>query len=1036
MVLTFLIGMLETGIAQETSGVTLGVEGEWGEQRQLRVTREEEAAGTRLEFSHDLLNWHLMAASELPDWTEAIDENSDSVQFYRASTTTPTVIEAGEHWSDQVQLPATSKFTILLDDPTTVYFQDVSQYPFHYQFATEWLPQFQGLGATAFDAQVLHPGPEQQAIVGSIFRADDFLPMRSLPYAVQFLGGEGYPPETLRYLIDLVSSHVTFREGFSSDSFVYVPTERQFANAVAAREELLALGIEAVDPTQRSQSVTYVPGWAMGRLKYVASTEIAAAFRTGALTADDILITDRLPAELPLVRGIVTVTPATPNSHVLILAKANRVPAGFLQATRAIELTRSLEGQLVALEVNSTSNSVRVSSLADSPPEVIEFLTSQKVGVRPAIMPIMTDAVPFAAPVASANASDVTKVGGKAANFSKLSTVAADLTPSPALAFTFSLWEDFLRQPHAASEKPLGEAIAARLAPFEDSLEISALADALEEIQTWIRAGTFSEEARSAVTDALAAFDPNQRIRFRSSTNVEDTEGFVGAGLYDSFSGCLADDLDDDDTGPSQCDASREEERGVFRAIRKVFASFYNLNAYFLRRTHQIDEEQVGMAILVHRSFPDEVEAANGVATVSLVWNRFTREKRPQIRYVSQPGADSTTNPHGNDQPEIVVGDAHLGFAFIQRSSLLRSGRQHVLLWSDHGFGGDYNALAVAFVNAYQAFVGENISEKVVEFEYKKLTDGSLVVKQARIIPGDAPQQSYPKAAVVGSSDFVVLQNQHIHVLTSHRLKMHLHATPVSQWYEPGEELTFHTEMVRIGPSNAVVIEQSQAASSDGMAKLQLEPSGTRLELEWTPPTLRESPLLNLSDLEPPLRTISFRLNATHDTAVMAAREHGGLLNWEQATTETAHLRPGRPDDPPAPGSRLVSRHVEVPGGWTVDSEFYWFGPDSRFTELTVGYTFALDRFKESRITGLTTEPIVLTDYFSQTYQAIHHNFGDVFLFEPGLSSDLTDSQRRELEAQNVRAIFILAGKLGTESENTLRVQGLDGNWRSEIASE
>ena len=46
-------------------------------------------------------------------------------------------------------------------------------------------------------------------------------------------------------------------------------------------------------------------------------------------------------------------------------------------------------------------------------------------------------------------------------------------------------------------------------------------------------------------------------------------EQFSGAGLYDSFSGCLADDLDDDTFGPSHCDETKAGERGAMRALRK-----------------------------------------------------------------------------------------------------------------------------------------------------------------------------------------------------------------------------------------------------------------------------------------------------------------------------------------------------------------------------------------------------------------------------------------------------------------------------------
>ncbi|MFL7807254.1 MAG: hypothetical protein AB8I80_01415, partial [Anaerolineae bacterium] len=63
-----------------------------------------------------------------------------------------------------------------------------------------------------------------------------------------------------------------------------------------------------------------------------------------------------------------------------------------------------------------------------------------------------------------------------------------------------------------------------------------------------------SRSAISALQDPAYSFDPYKNIRFRSSTNVEDSAQFTGAGLYDSFSGCLADDLDGDELGPSICD--------------------------------------------------------------------------------------------------------------------------------------------------------------------------------------------------------------------------------------------------------------------------------------------------------------------------------------------------------------------------------------------------------------------------------------------------------------------------------------------------
>ena len=210
----------------------------------------------------------------------------------------------------------------------------------------------------------------------------------------------------------------------------------------------------------------------------------------------------------------------------------------------------------------------------------------------------------------------IDQVGGKAANFGFLRRTIPENAPAPALALSFDLWFDFMAQP--AGEGTLRESIASDLTGFAFPPDVARLRPVLEAVRERIKEATFTSEQRVAVLAALRPFAAveSRRIRFRSSTNVEDSEVFSGAGLYDSFSGCLADDTDGDTAGPSHCDPDRRKERGVFRAIKKVYASFYNENAFIERLRHEVEESAVGMAILAHHAFPDEIELANGVATL------------------------------------------------------------------------------------------------------------------------------------------------------------------------------------------------------------------------------------------------------------------------------------------------------------------------------------------------------------------------------------------------------------------------------------
>ncbi|MCP4452553.1 MAG: hypothetical protein GY809_13920 [Planctomycetes bacterium] len=79
-----------------------------------------------------------------------------------------------------------------------------------------------------------------------------------------------------------------------------------------------------------------------------------------------------------------------------------------------------------------------------------------------------------------------------------------------------------------------------------------------------------------------------------------------------------------------------------------------NNNAFLERLRHQVDENKVGMSLLVHHAFPDELELANGVATLDT--RGLINEAGPIIlTLISQTGAVSVTNPEDESTPEELM---------------------------------------------------------------------------------------------------------------------------------------------------------------------------------------------------------------------------------------------------------------------------------------------------------------------------------------------------------------------------------------------
>jgi hypothetical protein len=917
------------------------------------------------------------------------------------------------------------KFAILLDDPVRVAYQHSTNYPFHYDFARVRLAPFLGMDRAAFDAVSLHR-TNQQVVLGAVLLPYLFSGAAPFEYGIQLVGLDPYPPEDVCRWLELVRATI---HSVPPATAFYVPTFEQRASAEANRALFEAKGI-AVASIERWVELDhcYAPGWAFGRLKYFPAAEINAAYADGRLRPEDILLTDGVPAETPLVAGIISLTPSTPNSHVAILAASFGVPFVYLPDEDERQRVQQLAGREVILRafVQAGRCEVKVLDVEGlfGAAERAEVLTLK----QPRPIQFMPKAG-FGAVSANTDAlapSDIRFFGGKAANYGLLRRAVPNNCP-PAIALSFDLWDAFLDQT-LPSGRTLRAEIAMRLAPYTNyPPPIAALKNDLASLRELIRnTAQFTAAQQQAITNALSPFNPNRKIRFRSSTNVEDSEHFTGAGLYDSYSGCLLDDRDGDDAGPSLCDPEEDGERGVFRAIRRVYASFYNDNAFLERLRHGVDETKVGMGVLVHHSFPDEEELANGVAKMQFRYGTSFVNMTGDL--VTQLGAESVTNPDGSAVPEVVNG-AHFGsfsgVSFRQGSSRVPLGA-YVMTWD-----ADY----LAFLELFK-LVGDRFRQFYpakrnffLDFEYKKDVNLGLVVKQAREVPSPDTTEDVAAFLVDEPNTLCVGQEEFGDVFANHRLKS-LWALHTANLRLVSSNLTksFYrqgTLEYLVGPArqNLSGLMSSWPNASNHIAGDVTEDSwttGSGDELRrWTLETTfistvtgARSPIVTQQDFRQVVTVTYAKPVATLDFA-------GGFTT---TTNESVVLRPC----PPLSAGVILRQHTftatnAAKGGTiTVETSYYWPRTPSG---AVAGYTAPLVHFVETRISGLTTNAIVLRDYYSQTYRPEHHNFGENFIFEPRLEPGLPQTTLDELTAANVQFLHIQAGGLDTP----FTALGLDG---------
>lgn len=907
--------------------------------------------------------------------------------------------------------PAWVKFTIKVADPTVVYFQDSNQFRFHQDFVTAALPGYIGWTRAEIDAASLRQD-NQQLVFGAVL----YSPSVPREIAIQLVRQDPYSAEEVITYFDAVRAAV---HADPQVPFLYFPT---FEQQESAREHRIALedaGIALGSTARWSKGdECYALGWAYGDLVFVTASEIDAAYADGRLGPDDILLTDGVPAEIPFVAGVLSLVPATPSSHVALLASDWEVPFAFLAQPATIDRVQSLVGRRVVLRaINGGSGladpsfsrdlsacQVRVVDVTDSLSEdVSAYLRSLKAAPDLEIRPFVA-AGSYSATVADATPDDVVTIGGKAANYGFLLR-AIPANARPAIAFTFDLWNAYLDQTLEGG-MTLRQRIAALLAPFPSypPSDFGALFAALDEIRDLIDdEANFNQEQQAAIIAALQPFDANQPIRFRSSTNVEDSDVFTGAGLYESESGCLADELDDDTKGPSRCDAARSGERGVFRALRKVYKSFYNDNAFLERLRHHVDESQVGMAVLVNHTFVDASELANGVATLHM-----NGPSSASATIVSQPGALSVTNPEDAGLPEVV--DVYV-YSFGNFPNLRQATDRLPLGATVLAMPEEYDQLTTLLLQVALAF-GEfhHESQFDIEFEYKKITGEGLELKQVRRLPKPASATPPSPVLINDATEWCTFQGEYADVFANYRLKTRWQPQLVNGLAEGGPIFTSadhaylidnRIETLTGAPSTWTDAQHEQLTPQDGAlvvrdswtvgsGSLQLE---RRMALTTSIPT--RLPIVFPDDL-------GLMLTSVPVTAV-PFRDYDGEIRYRSA--ESVRLVVCG-DGVAHPQQRLQSRSTSRPNV-AVETGFYW---PLEPTGAVAGYTAPLVRWTETSITGIGELPTMLHGFFSQTYRPEHHNFDEAFLFDPHLEADIDPAVVAQWDAAGIRALVLPPG--------------------------
>lgn len=578
------------------------------------------------------------------------------------------------------------------EDDNRVYFINSRQWALHYNFAQAYLDKegFTPVGTHAEFNILNYRRENRRFLLGKVIR---YLDQDLL--TIEFSAGDTASAEMIIEGYELISASL-----HDGDDLLYRPVSNDHESMIEElAEEIPVIRTEEVFLGQSYQPLNAVLGY--GTLQFRKVAELAGR----PVGPTDIVVLDRVPNDISLVSGIITEEFQTPLSHVNLLSKNRGTPNMGLRGAFQDPELRALEGQLVRLEVGPQEFSATPAGLA----EAQAFWESMRPGE--ALVPEFDVSFDALVPVPETGLEDSIRIGAKAANMGEMHAIEGVPIPLPDAPFAipFSFYQRHLEA------NGLVSVIDDLIGDFESG-ELSAeqLRARLFEVRWQIFVSPMDSGDLDAVMAAAARrWSVDTQLRFRSSTNVEDLEEFSGAGLYTSAG------------------ASAEEGRdAIADAIRVVWASAWNHQAFVERDFYRVVHQGVRMGVLVHPAFEDE--EANGVA---ITINEFA-SNRPAFFINSQIGEVSVTNPTGQAIPEQILYYTWYEepeYEVITRSSLVAErpnwpGGQSVLTEDELA---ELAGMLERIHNHFRPLYPPR-DDFAMDVEYKLTPERQLFIKQAR----------------------------------------------------------------------------------------------------------------------------------------------------------------------------------------------------------------------------------------------------------------------------------------------------------------
>jgi rifampicin phosphotransferase len=290
---------------------------------------------------------------------------------------------------------------------------------------------------------------------------------------------------------------------------------------------------------------------------------------------NEILVLAEVPIQLPPVAGIITSQPSTPLSHINLLAKGWGIPNAYIKNAR--ELFKQYDGWWVAFETTRENYSIKKADL-NQLREYQRRLKERLDVVRPKFDLSETRLLSL---TQQRKPSSIA-FGGKSANLGEVmrARLPGIIVPN-GFTIPFHYYDEFIKQNQFDDE------IFTLLNDQKFVHDPSYRRERLTELRAKIQKGTVGPDLRAEVLKRVKTQYPGKGLFVRSSSNSEDLPKFSGAGLYTTVPNVRG-------------------EKELIEAIKTVWASLWNFEAYEFRERANIDHSKIFMAVLLQEGINSE----------------------------------------------------------------------------------------------------------------------------------------------------------------------------------------------------------------------------------------------------------------------------------------------------------------------------------------------------------------------------------------------------------------------------------------------